>query len=139
MRNSEDIDRLLDDRLLDRGAPRLSQPCDLDLLRFFRRHPQTLLTSEQLAACVGYEVQQVGRSLDTLLGAGLVTRSQSPRSAARMYLLTSGGTLGGWLESLLEVAATQEGRRGLIKALATRQPPRDRGKRTRSARPDRTE
>ena len=109
--------------VLDQAGPRLSHPCDLDLLRFFRRHPRALVTSEQLAACVGYDVQQVGRSLDSLIGAGLVTRSQTPKSSARMYVLTSGGTHGGWLKSLLEVAATQEGRRALLQALARRHRP----------------
>ena len=120
MRNAKDIKHVLDET-----GPRLSHPCDLDLLRFFRRHPRALLTSEQLAACVGYDVRQVGRSLDSLIGAGLVTRSQAPRFSARMYVLTSGGTLGGWLKSLLEVATTPAGRRVLLQALARRHWPGD--------------
>src|SRR5438094_5208899 len=88
MRNSTDIKHLL-----DQAKSRLGQPCDLDLLRFFRRHPRALLTSEQLAAFVAYDVQQVGRSLDTLIGAGLLTQSQNPKSGARMYVLTSGARL----------------------------------------------
>ena len=120
MRNSTDIKHLL-----DQAKSRLGQPCDLDLLRFFRRHPGALLTSEQLAAFVAYDVEQAGRSLDTLIGAGLLTQSQNPKSAARMYVLTSGGTLGGWLKSLLEVAATPAGRRVLLQALARRHWPGD--------------
>jgi DNA-binding MarR family transcriptional regulator len=89
MRKSKDIKHLL-----DRVGARLRHPCDLDLLRFFRRHPRALLTSEQLAACVGYDAQQVGLSLDSLIGAGLMTRSQAPKVSARMYVLTSGGTHG---------------------------------------------
>ena len=115
MRNSTAIKHLL-----DQAGSRLGHPCDLDLLRFFRRHPRALLTSEQLAAFVAYDVEQAGRSLDTLIGAGLLTQSQNPKSAARMYVLTSGGTLGGWLKSLLEVAATPAGRRALLQALARR-------------------
>jgi hypothetical protein len=118
MRNSTDIEHLL-----DQAGSRLGHPCDLDLLRFFRRHPQALLASEQLAAFVAYDVQQVGRSLDTLIGAGLLTQSQNPKSGARMYVLMSGGPLGGWLKSLLEVAATQAGRRALLQALARRHRP----------------
>ena len=117
-RNSKDIKHVL-----DQAGRRLGHPCDLDLLRFFRRHPRALLTSEQLAACVGYDVQQVDRSLDGLIGAGLVTRSQTPKVSARMYVLTSGGTHDGWLKSLLEVAATQEGRRALLETLTPRQSP----------------
>src|SRR5258705_11212179 len=115
MRNSTDIEHLLDQA----GSP-LDHPCDLDLLCFFRRHPRALLTSEQLAAFVAYDVQQVGRSLDTLIGAGLLTQSQNPKSGARMYVLTSGGPLGDWLTSLLEVAATPAGRRALSQALPRR-------------------
>ena len=42
MRNSTAIKHLL-----DQARPRLGHPCDLDLLRFFRRHPRALLTSER--------------------------------------------------------------------------------------------
>ncbi|TME76825.1 MAG: MarR family transcriptional regulator [Chloroflexi bacterium] len=118
MRKSKGVEHVL-----DQAGSRLGHPCDVDLLRFFRRHPRALLTSEQLAACVGYDVQKVSRSLDSLIGAGLVTRSPTPKSSARMYVLTSGGTHGGWLKSLLEVAATPEGRRALLQALARRHSP----------------
>ena len=99
MRKSKGVEHVL-----DQAGSRLGHPCDLDLLRFFQRHPRALLTTEQLAAWVGYDVQQVSRSLDSLIGAGLVTRSPTPKCSARMYVLTSGGTHGGWLKSLLEVA-----------------------------------
>lgn len=39
----------------------LRHPCDLDLLLFFNRHPRALLTSERLAAYVGYDLNQIGR------------------------------------------------------------------------------
>jgi DNA-binding MarR family transcriptional regulator len=112
MRKSKDIEHVFD-------QAGLRHPCDLDLLRFFQRHPRALLTSEQLAACVGYDAQQVGTSLARLIGAGLVTRSQTLNSA-RKYVLTSGATNGAWLTSLLEVAATQDGRRALLQALDAR-------------------
>src|SRR5437773_12418842 len=115
MRNSTDIKHLL-----DQAGSRLGQPCDLDLLRFFRRHPWALLTSEQLAAFVAYDVQQVGRSLDTLIGAGLLTQSQNPKSGARMYVLTYGGPPGDSRKSPLEVTSTQAGRCALCKGLAVR-------------------
>src|SRR5439155_21913769 len=98
MRNSTDIKHLL-----DQAKSRVGQPCDLDLLRFFRRHPRALLTSEQLATFEAYDVQQVGRSLDTLIGAGLLTQSQNLKSGARMYVLASGGPLADWSNFLQEV------------------------------------
>jgi hypothetical protein len=116
MHTPKDVERLLDAP----GGRALDHPCDLDLMKFFHRHPRTLLTSEHLAACVGYDVQQVGRSLETLISTGLVTRSQNPKSAARLYVLASSGPLVGWLGSLLTVAATQAGRRALNGALRRR-------------------
>jgi hypothetical protein len=40
----------------------LRDVCDLDLLLFFTRHPSAVLSSEQLAAHVGYDLPQVARS-----------------------------------------------------------------------------
>ena len=65
--------------------------CDLDLLLFFNRHPRALLTSEQLVAYLGYDGARVANSLDGLIGAGLLTRSQYPSHAARMYVLELAG------------------------------------------------
>src|SRR5438874_7943200 len=93
----------------------LRHPCDLDLLLFFHRHPHSLLTSERLAAYVGYDLHQVGRSLDLLTEAGLLSRSQSPTQAARMYVLQTSGT--GWLTSLIDIASTRDGRRTLLDAM----------------------
>src|SRR5262249_1753255 len=72
------------------------------------------LTSERLAAYVGYDLHQVGRSLDVLTDAGLLDRSQNPTHAARMYVLKAPQS--GWLTSLLDIASTREGRRGLVEA-----------------------
>jgi len=109
--------------LLDRiGA--LRHPCDLDLLLFFARHPRTLLTSEQLAALIGYGLQQTAESLDLLLNAELLTRTQNPTGAARMYVLAAGPNAE-WLPSLLEFASTRSGRLAMRRVLA-----RPRGKRT---------
>ena len=93
----------------------LRHPCDLDLLLFFHRHPRSLLTSERLAAYVGYDLNQIARSLDLLAEAGLLERSQNPTHAARMYLLKTPET--GWLGSLLTIASTREGRRNLLDAM----------------------
>src|SRR5262249_13401173 len=93
----------------------LRHPCDLDLLLFFHRHPRAVLTSERLAAYVGYDLNQVGRSIDLLSDAGLLERSQNPTHAARMYALIAPET--GWLASLLVIGSTREGRRDLIEAM----------------------
>ena len=93
----------------------LRHPCDLDLVLFFYRHPRALLTSDRLAAYIGYDLNQVARSLDLLTNAGLLERSQNPTHAARMYVLKT--PHGGWLTSLLEIASTREGRHDLIEAL----------------------
>jgi len=93
----------------------LRHPCDLDLLLFFQRHPHALLTSDRLAAYVGYDLNQTARSLDLLTDAGFLKRSQNPTHAARMYVLQTSGT--GWLASLIDVASTPEGRRSLLDAM----------------------
>jgi DNA-binding MarR family transcriptional regulator len=91
--------------------------CDLDLLLFFYRHPRALLTSEQLVAYLGYDAERVAKSLDGMIEAGLLTRSQYPSNAARMYALELRGPDGALLASLLQVAATQQGRRDLMRLL----------------------
>ena len=93
----------------------LRHPCDLDLLLFFHRHPRAILTSERLAAYVGYDLNQLARSLDRLSDAGLLERAQNPTHAARLYVLLSPST--GWLTSVLETASTREGRQKLIRAM----------------------
>jgi hypothetical protein len=55
-------------------AAGLRDACDLDLLLFFSGHPRVVLISEQLAAYVGYDLVEVARALDLLLGAGLLCR-----------------------------------------------------------------
>lgn len=102
--------------LLDRIRG-IQHACDLDLLLFFSRHPRVLLTREQLVAYIGYDRDQVAKSLDRLIEAGLLTRSQNPAHAARLYVLGNGGLLGGALDSLLKIAATREGRRVVLQLL----------------------
>ena len=95
----------------------LRHPCDLDLLLFFYRHPRAILTSERLAAYVGYDLNQLARSLDLLADAGLLERSQNPTHAARLYVLKTPAT--GWLRSVLDIASTREGREKLIRTMKT--------------------
>jgi hypothetical protein len=98
----------------------LRHPCDLDLLLFFYRHPWSFLISERLAAYVGYDLPQVAQSLETLITAGLLQRSRDSTQPARLYVFTRGSPLGGWLSSLLRIAATREGRLVVIHALKQR-------------------
>lgn len=110
-RPSEEPKRLLTD------APVIKNACDLDLLVFLYRHPRTLLTSEKLAAFVGYDMQHVAKAMDAFVEAGLLERIQSSIHAARMYLLSLNGPHGGELKPLLELASTREGRRSLLEVL----------------------
>ena len=77
-------------RLLDRIRV-LRRPCDLDLLLLFIRHPRALLSSDQIAAFLGYDVNRLGESLDVLVTAELLTRTQAPTSAVGMYVFAIGG------------------------------------------------
>ena len=96
----------------------LQHRADLDLLIFFARHPHALLTSEQLAAFLGYELTQIAASLEVLLDAHLLTRTQNRNHAARLYVFAHGEPPGGWLPSLLELASTREGRLALLASLS---------------------
>ena len=101
----------------------LRHPCDLDLLLFFYRHPRAFLVSERLAEYVGYDLPQVEQSLDTLITARLLRRSANSTHPAQLYVLTPGSTLGGWLSSLLGIAATREGRLAVLDALKRQSSP----------------
>jgi hypothetical protein len=102
--------------LLNR-IPALQRPCDLDLLVFFAKHPRTLMTSEQLARLLGYQLNEMARSLDVLLEAGLLTRTQKPPRAARMYVFAINGANEGWPPELVQLASTREGRLALRRVL----------------------
>lgn len=91
--------------------------CDLDLLLFFYRHPTALLTGEQLVAYLGYDREQVAKSLDGLIAAGLVTRSQNPTHTARLYVLEFDALPGGMLRTFLNVTATRQGRQDVMRLL----------------------
>lgn len=118
-------------RLLDRIGV-LRQPCDLDLLIFFARHPRSLLTSESLARFLGYGLKQIADSLEVLLAAGLITRVQVPTHAARLYVFAiddkdGGDGNGTWVHRLLEVASTRGGRLALRGALIRQRETTNRG------------
>jgi hypothetical protein len=106
-------------RLLAR-TPVIGTACDLDLLVFLHRHPHSLLTNEQLAAFVGYDMKQVAESVEDFIEAGLLARTQNAKHAVRLYLLMFDGPQGGGLKSLLEIASTREGRRGILLLLHSR-------------------
>jgi hypothetical protein len=101
----------------DQGA---EASADLDLLLFFARHPRALRTSEDLAAYVGYDLRQIARSLDILIDAKIVKRLQNPTHSARMYVLDTYGSPGGWLPALLRLASTHDGRAGAVAILRAR-------------------
>jgi hypothetical protein len=108
-------------RLLDRIAV-LRHPCDLDLLTFFARHPRVLLPSESLAKFLGYDLKVIARSLDVLLDAGLLTRTQTSAHAARLYAFTPSGTDGDdWLAQILRLSSRPDGRR-ILRAALNHQP-----------------
>jgi len=95
--------------MLDRIVA-IRRPCDLDLLVFFYRHPRVLLTAEQLIAYLGRDREEVAKSLESLIEAGLVARSQSAAHAARLYVLELDALPGGLLSSFLKIVATRDGR-----------------------------
>ena len=117
--HSQEIVRLLAQTRVIRNA------CDLDLLMFLHRHPRALLTSEHLAAFVGYDIKEVAKSLDALIDAGLLERTQNPMHAARMYLLALDGPEGGGLTALLKLASTRQGRQDILRALPPARPRTD--------------
>lgn len=103
--------------LLDR-AHGVQHACDLDLLLFFHRHPRSLLTSEQLAASVGYERERVARSIEGLIEAGYLTRSPNPAHSARLYVVQpTSGPSDDPLRELLRTASTRPGRQRLLALL----------------------
>lgn len=100
-------------------AAGLRDACDLDLLLFFSRHPRVVLSSEQLAAYVGYDLVEVARALDLLLGAGRLKRTLNHGAPGRMYVLEVDHAEE-WLEPLRRVCATPDGRNALRALLRER-------------------
>ena len=124
-----------DPRTLLTRIPAIQGPCDLDLLVFFAKHQRTLLTSEHLARLLGYPLKEIAQSLDVLLGAGFLTRTQSPTRPSRMYLFTTDSTNGGALSAVVALASTREGRLALRRAVTHSTAGRTDGDEPRSDRP----
>ena len=112
------------DRLLERIGV-LRHPSDLDLLVFFAKHPHSLLASEHLATFLGYPNKEMAASLDLLVDAGLVTRSQSERHPARMFIFAERDPDRDWFSDLLTIAGTREGRLAILRTLRRRGSGRD--------------
>jgi hypothetical protein len=104
-------------------AAGLRDACDLDLLLFFSRHPRVVLSSEQLAAYVGYDLVEVARALDLLFGAGLLKRTLNHGTPGRRYVLEVDHAEE-WLDLLRRVCATPDGRNALKALLRQRRPQR---------------
>jgi hypothetical protein len=100
--------------------PYLHHRCDLDLLVFFHRHPRVLLTSERLVAVLGYDFKQIAGSLETLIAAKVVTRTQHQTTAARMYTFDALDSDNDSLAPLLRTAYARAGRLAIIRALEDR-------------------
>jgi predicted transcriptional regulator len=79
-----------------------------------------VLSSEQLAAYVGYELGQVARALDRLLEIGLLRRMLNQGASGRMYVLEVGDAEA-WLQPLQQMCATPDGRNALKGLLKQRQ------------------
>lgn len=104
-------------RLLAR-TPVIQNTCDLDLLVFLHRHPRALLTSDQLAGFVGYNLKDIARALEAFIEAGLLARtSQQSLHAARLFLVLLDGPQGPNLSALLELASTRVGRQRVFDVL----------------------
>ena len=100
--------------------PALQRPCDLELLMFFAQHGRTLMSSEQLARLLGYQLKEIAQSLDVLLGAGFLTRTQDLARPARRYVFAPGVANDESLPAIVEFASTREGRVALRRALPHR-------------------
>jgi hypothetical protein len=108
------------ERLLT-GAPIIRSACDLDLMAFLHRHPRILLTSEQLAGFVGYNLREIAAALDAFIEAGLLARTtQRSLHVARMFVLLLDSPPGEGVKALLELDSTRAGRQSILKALKAR-------------------
>lgn len=109
--STEDLPALL------KRVPAIRHACDLDLLLFFRRHPCALLALEQLVTSLGYDREQVSKSIDAMIEAGLVSRSQNRSRTARLYVLEAETHADGPVSALLEIASTRHGRQDAMRLL----------------------
>ena len=75
------------------------------------------MTSEQLAAFVGYDMQAIAKSLEAFIEADLLERTQNRMHAARLYVLVLHGPPDGGIRELLKMACTRNGRHNILQAL----------------------
>lgn len=109
------------DELLDRiGIIRHAR--DLDLALFCSRHRHALLTAEQLAAFVGYELQHVTATLDTMIDAGALKRTHNRTHDRALYVFGPGPILETPLATLLQIASSRPGRLEILQTLKSRPP-----------------
>jgi hypothetical protein len=108
-------------KLLLARTPVIRGACELDLLGFLHRHPRTLLTSEQLAVFVGYDMKRVAKSIEVFIGAGLLERTKNRMHAVRMYSLVLNGPQGEVLTALVKLASTRQGRRDILELFGPEQ------------------
>lgn len=99
----------------------LRNACDLDLFVFLNRHPRSLLSTEQLAALVGYPMSQIAESIEVFIAAGILDRIQNPGHAARLYHLNTHRHTpeGERLRRLVQLASTRQGRRSILQVIHT--------------------
>ncbi|HTI06468.1 MAG TPA: hypothetical protein VL549_14255 [Gemmatimonadales bacterium] len=98
---------------------------DVDLLLFFFRHPNALLTVEFLAAAVGHDQGRVEESLKGLIEAGLIERVKGRTVAAHSFLFRPAAQES--VGALLQIASSRPGRLALLDVLqqrATTMPPK---------------
>jgi hypothetical protein len=107
----EDLRALLD------GLGAIRHRCDVDLLLFFYRHPRALLTADSLVSYLGQDHDRVAKSLDGLIEAGLLTRSQNPARSARLYALNLDSAPGSQLATFLKMTSTRQGRTEVMRLL----------------------
>lgn len=113
--SSEEIKRLL------ARTPIIRTACELDLLVFFHRHPRALLTSEQVASFLGYDMKKIAKAIEAFVEGGVLERTQNPTHAARLYVLVLNDPQGGGLTSLLRLASTRQGRQDILDLLGAGQ------------------
>lgn len=114
-RLSEELEQLLARTRIIRSA------CELDLLVFLHRHPRSLLTSERLAAFLGYDMKKIANAIEAFIERGLLERTQNPAHAARLYVLVHNGPHGRGLTALLKLASTRQGRQEILELFGTGQ------------------
>lgn len=102
-------------------TPMIRSACELDLLVFFHRHSRALLTSEQVAAFLGYDMKKIAKAIETFVEAGILERTQNPTHAARLYVLVLDDPQGGGLRAILELASKRPGRQQILALLGREQ------------------